>query len=110
MSTRQRTGLNISDQRKYIKRHNLQMRRHHSMPGFLGQMESTPCRSYVHHSVKNGVCSMNIALLGHGKMGKEVERIAREKGINVKKIFTIENNLGAIGLTRQSLAEVDVCI
>jgi len=53
---------------------------------------------------------MNIALLGHGKMGKEVERVAHEKGINVKKIFTNENNLGATGLTRQSLADVDVCI
>ena len=53
---------------------------------------------------------MNIALLGYGKMGKEVERIAREKGVTIKKIFTIENNLGTTGITRQSLADVDVCI
>lgn len=53
---------------------------------------------------------MNIALLGHGKMGKEVERVARERGVQVKKIFTIENNLRAIGITHQSLADVDVCI
>ena len=51
---------------------------------------------------------MNIALLGYGKMGKEVERIAREKGVTIKKIFTIENNLGTTGITRQSLADVDV--
>ena len=53
---------------------------------------------------------MNIALIGYGKMGKEIERIARERKITVKQIFTIENNIGAIGLTRRSLAEVDVCI
>jgi len=53
---------------------------------------------------------MNIALLGYGKMGKEVEKVAREKGIQVKKIFTIENNLRAVGITRRSMADVDVCI
>jgi 4-hydroxy-tetrahydrodipicolinate reductase len=60
--------------------------------------------------MKKGVGRMNIALLGYGKMGKEIEKVAHEKGVAVKKIFTIENNLGSIGNTPQSLADVDVCI
>lgn len=53
---------------------------------------------------------MNIALLGYGKMGKEIERIAMKKKIAVKQIFTIENNMRAMGITKQSLKDVDVCI
>jgi 4-hydroxy-tetrahydrodipicolinate reductase len=53
---------------------------------------------------------MNIALLGHGKMGKEVAELAREKGLHVTAIFTGQNNRGGTGLTPQSLADVEVCI
>ncbi|MBI5021273.1 MAG: 4-hydroxy-tetrahydrodipicolinate reductase [Ignavibacteriales bacterium] len=53
---------------------------------------------------------MNIALFGYGNMGKEVERLAKEKNIILKKIFTIENNLRAMGITKDALKDVDVCI
>jgi 4-hydroxy-tetrahydrodipicolinate reductase len=53
---------------------------------------------------------MNIALIGHGKMGAEVERVANARGMGVTKIFTIENNPGGKSLTRDSLAGADVCI
>ena len=53
---------------------------------------------------------MNAALIGYGRMGKEVERIAAERKIAIKKIFTIENNLRAMAITPQSLKDVDVCI
>jgi len=53
---------------------------------------------------------MNIALLGYGKMGKEVERIAIEKNVTVKQTFTIENNMRGMGISKQSLKDVDVCI
>lgn len=53
---------------------------------------------------------MNIALVGYGKMGKEIERVAAERKITVKKIFTIENNLRAMALTPQALKDVDVCL
>jgi 4-hydroxy-tetrahydrodipicolinate reductase len=53
---------------------------------------------------------MNIALIGYGKMGKEVERLAKEKGITVAKIFDVHNNTGALGLTPDALRGVDVCI
>ena len=53
--------------------------------------------------------TMNLALIGYGKMGKEVEAIAKEKGINVAMVFDIENAAGA-GLSKESLKHVDVCI
>src|SRR6185503_12579258 len=53
---------------------------------------------------------MNIALIGNGKMGLEVERLARSKGIVVKKIFGAEENPDGKGLTAESLAGVDVCV
>ncbi len=53
---------------------------------------------------------MNIALIGYGKMGKEIETLAGERKIAVKKIFTIENNLRAMAITPAALKDVDVCI
>ncbi|MBI4547750.1 MAG: 4-hydroxy-tetrahydrodipicolinate reductase [Ignavibacteriae bacterium] len=53
---------------------------------------------------------MNIALIGYGKMGKEVERIAIERGMIVKKVFTSSNNIEGLGLTKQALKDVDICI
>ncbi|HLB00408.1 MAG TPA: 4-hydroxy-tetrahydrodipicolinate reductase [Bacteroidota bacterium] len=53
---------------------------------------------------------MNIALIGHGKMGAEIEQVALSKGIGVKKIFTAANNRGGKALTRESLRGVDVCV
>jgi 4-hydroxy-tetrahydrodipicolinate reductase len=53
---------------------------------------------------------MNIALIGYGKMGKEVELVAKERGLKVLKIFTEENNTGGLGIDRDSLKNVDVCI
>ena len=53
---------------------------------------------------------MHIALIGHGKMGREVESVAKEKGLKVVSIFTEENNTGGLGLTPDALKNVDVCI
>jgi 4-hydroxy-tetrahydrodipicolinate reductase len=53
---------------------------------------------------------MKIALIGHGKMGKEVEALARERGITIAGIFTGSNNAGGSGLNAASLRDVDVCI
>ena len=53
---------------------------------------------------------MNIALIGYGKMGKEVERVAKGRGLTVSKVFDIHNNTGSLGLTRESLKGIDVCI
>ena len=53
---------------------------------------------------------MNLALIGHGHMGKEVELVAREKGVKIARIFEADNNTGGIGLTAEMLKGVDVCI
>lgn len=53
---------------------------------------------------------MNLALIGHGKMGREVEAIAKEKGCKVVEVFTRKSNSGGIGLTAGSLKGIDVCI
>ena len=53
---------------------------------------------------------MNIALIGHGKMGKEVEAAAHGRSSCVKQVFTSKNNLQGVGITKQSLKDVDVCI
>jgi 4-hydroxy-tetrahydrodipicolinate reductase len=53
---------------------------------------------------------MNIALIGYGKMGKEVEAVAKERGVRIVMIFTRENNLDGAGLTKSALTNVDVCI
>ena len=53
---------------------------------------------------------MNIALIGNGKMGAEVARIAAARGIVVAKVFTEENNRGGAGLNAESLAGIDVCV
>jgi 4-hydroxy-tetrahydrodipicolinate reductase len=53
---------------------------------------------------------MNIALIGYGKMGKEVEIVAKEKGIRVVSILTEENNTSGLGISSDSLKGADVCI
>ena len=53
---------------------------------------------------------MNIALIGYGKMGREVEAAAKEKGIGVIRIFSRGDNPNSKGLTPASLSGVEVCI
>jgi 4-hydroxy-tetrahydrodipicolinate reductase len=53
---------------------------------------------------------MNLALIGYGRMGHEVEHVAREKGLKVVKTFDIAENARGAALTRASLKGVDVCI
>lgn len=53
---------------------------------------------------------MKIAIVGYGKMGKIIERIALERGHSVVARFDIDNNVGGAGLTAESLAGADVAI
>lgn len=53
---------------------------------------------------------MNIALIGYGNMGKEIEQVAAQRNITIKQIFTTKNNVRGLGLTKQSLNGVDVCL
>ncbi len=54
--------------------------------------------------------AINIALIGYGKMGKELERLAVEHNMNVVNIIDEYEKPGGAGLTKQSLKNVDVCI
>jgi 4-hydroxy-tetrahydrodipicolinate reductase len=51
-----------------------------------------------------------LAIVGYGKMGRMIERLAPEYGFEVKAKFSGQENLGAKALTAQSLAGVDVAV
>ena len=53
---------------------------------------------------------MNIAIVGYGRMGKEIESLAKERDIRVSKIFRREDNPTGSALTQESLRDADVCI
>ena len=53
---------------------------------------------------------MKIALIGHGKMGKEVEAVAKERGVAVAAVFDFPANEAAGALTPAALKGIDVCI
>jgi len=53
---------------------------------------------------------VTIALVGYGKMGREIEAVARARQILIAKIFTAENNANGAGLTKEALKNVDVCV
>jgi 4-hydroxy-tetrahydrodipicolinate reductase len=48
---------------------------------------------------------MKIALMGFGKMGREIDSIAREQGDVIARVFEIDNPVKP-----QDLADVDICI
>jgi 4-hydroxy-tetrahydrodipicolinate reductase len=53
---------------------------------------------------------MKIALLGYGKMGKLVEEVAREQGLEIGPKVDIDGNADGRGITRDSMSGVDVAI
>jgi 4-hydroxy-tetrahydrodipicolinate reductase len=53
---------------------------------------------------------LNLALLGYGKMGRTVERLARQRGFEVRLILDIDSNAGGAGITEKNFQGVDVCI
>jgi 4-hydroxy-tetrahydrodipicolinate reductase len=54
--------------------------------------------------------TMSLAIVGYGKMGRLVERLAPEYGFGVCAIFNTKNNAGGEGLTRDALQGVDVAV
>lgn len=53
---------------------------------------------------------MNIALLGYGRMGKDVEQAAVERGHDVALRFTSRHQLGNAGSVAANLIGIDCCI
>lgn len=55
--------------------------------------------------------SMNIAIIGYGRMGHEIERISRAKGINIAAIIdNAEKGATHREISEASMKNVDVCI
>lgn len=53
---------------------------------------------------------MNIALIGYGRMGKEIEALAPSQGVQVVARFDSDNNRNGSGLTADALKNVEVCV
>ena len=53
---------------------------------------------------------MKIALLGYGKMGRLVEEIALEQGLEMGPRLDIDSNANGKGISRDSMSGVDVAI
>ncbi|MCU0245965.1 MAG: dihydrodipicolinate reductase [Bryobacter sp.] len=53
---------------------------------------------------------MNLAIVGYGKMGRMLERLAPDHGCTVKLILDEHNNRQGSGLTRENFAGVDAAI
>ena len=50
---------------------------------------------------------MKAAIIGYGKMGREIEKILKQRGHEVGLIIDVDN---AVDLTAENLAKVDVAI
>ncbi len=53
---------------------------------------------------------LRIAIVGYGKMGRSIERLAGEQDCEVARIFRSTENANAVALNRDSLSGVDVAI
>ncbi len=54
---------------------------------------------------------MNIAIIGYGKMGKEIERIAQIRGISIASIIDPNTKDAPFDeINKESMKDVDVCI
>jgi 4-hydroxy-tetrahydrodipicolinate reductase len=53
---------------------------------------------------------MNLAIVGYGKMGRLIERLAPEYGCDVKMRLNRENNARFEGLQKENFEEIDVAL
>ncbi len=57
------------------------------------------------------VVKMNIAIIGYGRMGQEIEKAAKAKGINIKSIIDPNSSdANCKEINEESMRDVDVCI
>jgi 4-hydroxy-tetrahydrodipicolinate reductase len=54
--------------------------------------------------------SINLALLGYGKMGRTISQLAPQRGFDVRLIMDIDANPASAGVTAESFAGIDVCV
>lgn len=53
---------------------------------------------------------LNLALLGHGKMGRAVEQLAPARGFEVRLVLDEESNRDGAGLVPGNFNSIDVCV
>ena len=53
---------------------------------------------------------MNIAIVGYGKMGHEIENICKARGISAITIDPSEPNAKYKAVSKESMKNVDVCV
>ena len=53
---------------------------------------------------------MNIAIIGYGKMGHEIENVAKGKGISTVMIDPSAENANYKEINEESMKDVDVCV
>jgi len=54
--------------------------------------------------------TLNLAILGYGKMGKTLAQLAPQRGFQVRLVLDIDANENGAGITRESFADIDVCL
>lgn len=53
---------------------------------------------------------LNLALLGHGKMGRAIAELAPQRGFQVRLILTSESNHDGAGILAKNFEGIDVCV
>ncbi len=53
---------------------------------------------------------MNLAIIGYGKMGHEIEKVAKDKGMTVRTIDSSAEDVDYKEINEESLGGVDVCV
>jgi len=54
--------------------------------------------------------TLNLAILGYGKMGKAVAQLAPQRGFEVRLVLDIDTNRDATGVTQENFRGIDVCV
>ncbi len=59
---------------------------------------------------QSGKPSLNLAILGYGKMGRTIAQLAPERGFDVRLVMDIDVNPAGAGVTPDRFKGIDVCI
>lgn len=54
--------------------------------------------------------TLNLALLGHGKMGKAIAELAPQRGFEVRLVLDAQSNRNGTGISPQKFKGIDVCL
>ena len=54
--------------------------------------------------------TLNLALLGHGRMGRTIAQLAPQRGFEVRLILTAQSNRNGGGIDRRNLQGIDVSV